>query len=214
MKLTTTAVQDMLEAYPNFVYSAENEFLEGELDFGACYDQVKDKLSIKNGAKDDCIRTDKNYIQDVYVLRVDLCRTVNGWPRVCEIGGRLWKIRVKLAVHESDLHLYPDGAFCLGLKLAPERRLSLVEFARYRVTPFLYRLSYVEKLGLEAARRDLWAEYSHGQKGKLEHRRRLKEIARSGAGRNDPCPCGAGRKFKKCCWDEVREFLKSSPAGG
>ncbi len=19
-------------------------------------------------------------------------------------------------------------------------------------------------------------------------------------GRNDPCPCGSGRKFKKCCW--------------
>lgn len=21
----------------------------------------------------------------------------------------------------------------------------------------------------------------------------------AGAGRNDPCPCGSGRKFKKCC---------------
>jgi len=19
-------------------------------------------------------------------------------------------------------------------------------------------------------------------------------------GRNDPCPCGSGKKFKKCCW--------------
>jgi uncharacterized protein YecA (UPF0149 family) len=25
------------------------------------------------------------------------------------------------------------------------------------------------------------------------------------AGRNDPCPCGSGRKYKKCCW------LKTSP---
>lgn len=23
------------------------------------------------------------------------------------------------------------------------------------------------------------------------------------AGRNDPCPCGSGRKFKKCCWNRV-----------
>jgi uncharacterized protein YecA (UPF0149 family) len=23
--------------------------------------------------------------------------------------------------------------------------------------------------------------------------------SRSTAGRNDPCPCGSGRKFKKCC---------------
>lgn len=21
-------------------------------------------------------------------------------------------------------------------------------------------------------------------------------------GRNDPCPCGSGRKAKKCCWDK------------
>ncbi len=25
------------------------------------------------------------------------------------------------------------------------------------------------------------------------------------AGRNDPCPCGSGLKYKKCCW------LKSQP---
>lgn len=23
-------------------------------------------------------------------------------------------------------------------------------------------------------------------------------------GRNDPCPCGSGRKFKKCCKDKIR----------
>lgn len=23
-------------------------------------------------------------------------------------------------------------------------------------------------------------------------------------GRNDPCPCGSGQKFKKCCIDKVR----------
>ena len=23
-------------------------------------------------------------------------------------------------------------------------------------------------------------------------------------GRNDPCPCGSGKKFKKCCEDKVR----------
>ena len=34
--------------------------------------------------------------------------------------------------------------------------------------------------------------------------RRLREtvvplVARPKVGRNDPCPCGSGRKFKKCC---------------
>ncbi|MBI4549578.1 MAG: SEC-C domain-containing protein [Candidatus Omnitrophica bacterium] len=22
-------------------------------------------------------------------------------------------------------------------------------------------------------------------------------------GRNDPCPCGSGKKFKKCCYDKI-----------
>ena len=24
-------------------------------------------------------------------------------------------------------------------------------------------------------------------------------LVRRGPGRNDPCPCGSGKKFKKCC---------------
>jgi len=28
-------------------------------------------------------------------------------------------------------------------------------------------------------------------------------IERRGSFRNKPCPCGSGRKFKKCCWNKV-----------
>ena len=24
----------------------------------------------------------------------------------------------------------------------------------------------------------------------------------SQVGRNDPCPCGSGKKYKKCCWEK------------
>ena len=27
--------------------------------------------------------------------------------------------------------------------------------------------------------------------------------------RNQPCPCGSGQKFKKCCWDLSDEEIKS-----
>jgi uncharacterized protein YchJ len=27
-------------------------------------------------------------------------------------------------------------------------------------------------------------------------------LGRQEPGRNDPCPCGSGKKFKKCCWNE------------
>jgi uncharacterized protein YecA (UPF0149 family) len=32
------------------------------------------------------------------------------------------------------------------------------------------------------------------------------ETIRIGAkvGRNQPCPCGSGKKYKKCCWDTDR----------
>ena len=28
-------------------------------------------------------------------------------------------------------------------------------------------------------------------------------------GRNDPCPCGSGKKFKKCCWEKRKDFLQT-----
>ncbi len=31
-------------------------------------------------------------------------------------------------------------------------------------------------------------------------------------GRNDPCPCGSGKKYKKCCYDKDRERLLQSSA--
>lgn len=29
-------------------------------------------------------------------------------------------------------------------------------------------------------------------------------------GRNDPCPCGSGQKYKKCCWQKKRTFLSAT----
>lgn len=33
---------------------------------------------------------------------------------------------------------------------------------------------------------------------------RLKPVAPFRVGRNDPCPCGSGKKFKHCCMDKIR----------
>jgi uncharacterized protein YecA (UPF0149 family) len=39
---------------------------------------------------------------------------------------------------------------------------------------------------------------------------RIKPIVRDTprVGRNDPCPCGSGKKFKKCCLETVREISR------
>jgi uncharacterized protein YecA (UPF0149 family) len=35
--------------------------------------------------------------------------------------------------------------------------------------------------------------------GLAHSRRLLRQMRISNPGRNDPCPCGSGRKFKRCC---------------
>lgn len=35
----------------------------------------------------------------------------------------------------------------------------------------------------------------------------IKTIAK-GYNRNHPCPCGSGKKFKKCCWTDSGEYEK------
>lgn len=31
-------------------------------------------------------------------------------------------------------------------------------------------------------------------------------------GRNDPCPCGSGKKYKRCCWNKDREAVSRDHA--
>ena len=38
----------------------------------------------------------------------------------------------------------------------------------------------------------------------LDRMNRYKAAGTIQIGRNDPCPCGSGKKFKHCCWDKLR----------
>lgn len=44
-------------------------------------------------------------------------------------------------------------------------------------------------------------------RAKMQSGYQLKTIRRVKIGRNAPCPCGSGRKFKKCCIDQVQEEI-------
>ena len=77
------------------------------------------------------------------------------------------------------------------------------------VVPFFYRLAYTDRYGLDAAKRDLWGEYSHGDEGFREYENEILSLASQVSGRNDLCPCGSGRKYKRCHLDEV-EYVKRS----
>jgi tetratricopeptide (TPR) repeat protein len=36
-------------------------------------------------------------------------------------------------------------------------------------------------------------------------------MAKNEAGRNDPCPCGSGKKYKKCCWGKTPAAPAADP---
>jgi SEC-C motif-containing protein len=109
----------------------------------------------------------------------------------------------RTGVHEKDLRSWSEGSEWLGLRIigasgdAPGESEGTVEFeAHYRVRESGEDIHHHE-LATFRRRDGRW----YFQDGKL----RGQEPIRSDAprvGRNDPCPCGSGKKHKKCCGKE------------
>ena len=209
MKPSTSDLECLTRCFPGLLYDADANEIAGEIAFCAAYDGGTDQLRI---GTDDAHRQLGSFLCDSYSLRIDLNSIDrNGWPRVYEVGGRHQAISTKHNVDAIDLHFYPDGSCCLGIRFSPERLLTIERFIDELVIPFLYRLSYVDKNGLLAAKRDLWGEYAHGDDGIRQYMKETLDMASRDPGRNELCPCGSGRKFKRCHLDDV-EALKSALA--
>ena len=207
MRLTNHDIEWLEFVHPSLQYRLQAQRITGELDFYARYDSLSGKLQIKDFERDDFIGESNDAISDVFEIEIRLDPESigsNGWPKVYEVGGRVRSIADKWNIDPIDLHLYEDGACCLGIRYAQERNLTLERFLHELVLPFFYRLSYVDRFGLYAARRKLWGEYSHGDAGIREHESKMLDIARRSTGRNRACPCGSGSKYKRCCLDEVQ----------
>ncbi len=206
MRITDSDIRWLRLHFPNLYYDADSHKILGELDFRAVYDQVSGKVTIAGLAEETDFLIQDVFEIEIYVDDLDM----NGWPKVFEVGGKYRRIAEKCEVPIIDLHIYPHNhACCLGLKYRDNQRLCIEDFLDELVIPFFYRLSYTDKFGIDRARRDLWGEYSHGDKGQIEHFLEIVDIARHNPGRNDPCPCGSGKKYKKCHLGEV-ESLKNS----
>jgi hypothetical protein len=200
MKITDRDIRWLRLHFPNLYYDANSHKILGELDFCAVYDQESGKVTIANLAE----QTDF-LIQDVFEIEIYLDDLdMNGWTKVFEVGGKYRRIAEKCEVPIIDLHIYPHNrACCLGLKYRDNQRLCIEDFLHELVIPFFYRLSYTDKFGIDRARKDLWGEYSHGDRGEIEHYLEIMNIVRHNPSRNDPCPCGSGKKYKKCHLGEV-----------
>ena len=207
MKLASRDIKWLEVSFPSLSYKPDDRKIVGELDFRACYDNAASSVRIERLKCNELIRKHENFISDVFEVEFlldDSFIEANGWPKVYEVGGRCESIAKKYGVSVVDLHVYAeDGACCLGIRYSPERSLTIERFLDNLVIPFFYRLSYTDRRGIEAARNDLWGEYSHGEEGHLEHQREMFRIGQQNPGRNERCPCGSGKKYKKCCLDEV-----------
>ena len=84
---------------------------------------------------------------------------------------------------------YQAGTWDLVENEPPPRDMAAFKCWLESATPGLYGK-------LRARHKKLRAIYSHCRK------RARAAVPQEPAGRNDPCPCGSGRKFKKCCMGE------------
>ncbi len=209
MMLRDTELEWLASNFPELTYVPGGRNIVGELRFCAAFDRQSGQLELGDT---DGNRALGAFLCDAFNVKIDLGHLQdNGWPNVFEVGGRCVAIAEQNQCDLVDLHLFRDGACCLGLKYAVERNLTLARFMRELVIPFFYRLSYTDRYGLTAAGNDLWGEYSHGDAGMREYEEEILRFARHNPGRNQPCPCGSGLKYKRCHLDEVEAVKGQQP---
>jgi len=181
--------------FPRLHYNEEENTIVGFLDFSASYDSERDKFVIDPSG--NCEEILENLIRDSYQIRIafsesDTC----GLPKVYEIGGRAREIADKLKINNTrDLHVEENGSCCLGI-FSPSALVQYQEISNFinLLINFFYVLSYREKNHSEP-----WPSYPHGEEGMIEYLRKFKGDENRKVSRNAPCPCGSGKKYKKCC---------------
>ena len=74
---------------------------------------------------------------------------------------------------------------------------TMIERIKEEVVGFLFRIQITraEEIARKEKTRQEKITYSHGDEGADSTVRRTKKKV----GRNQPCPCGSGKKYKKCC---------------
>ena len=209
MKLRTTEFEWLISNFPDLLHEPEPNILVGELGFCADYEPTQGDLRMGKEAD----RNSPHYLCDAFFVRIELDSSdSNGWPEVYEVGGRHVDVAERQFIGVIDLHFFRDSKCCLSIRSGAERGMNIGRFMTELVVPFFYRLSYTERHGIDAARDNLWDEYSHGEEGLREYHREVLDIAGQAPSRNDPCPCGSGRKYKRCHLDEV-DAMRSEPSG-
>ncbi len=201
MNLRKADLEWLAANFPELAYAPADRRISGELRFCAAFDRDSGQLKLGDTDEHRAIDT---FLCDAFMVRIDLGHLLdNRWPTVYEVGGRRFDIAEQNRCDMTDLHFFADGACCLSIRYSAERNLTIERFMSELMTPFFYRLAYTDRYGLTAARNSLWGEYSHGVDGEIEYQDEILRFDRNQPGRNLPCPCGSGLKYKRCHLDEV-----------
>ena len=189
---STLEMQEVNRYFPNLFVS--EDVIKGEIDFS-----VKYKPSISKHNKYwkivPCSSPEQGCIQDVYEIEIRFSELRDGKPKVFEIGGRLKRLAEELNLPIINLHLYPnDEDCCLGIFL-PNPNETLSKFILNKVYPYFVWQAYFSKY----RKIPPVGEWPHDGRGHQEFIWHIRNT-----GRNHPCPCGSGKKFKTCCYNYVR----------
>ena len=196
---------------PDLKFDPSSNEIAGKLSFCAGFDSGSGKIRI---GEDDLAKSMDSFLCDSFLIRIALdFPDKYGRPMVFLSGDRVNRLAKSQSVEPVDLHFYSNGACCLGITYVPDRKQTLEGFLKELLIPFFYRVSFTEKHGIDAARRDLWGEYSHGARGIQEYEGEINDLAKQGLGRNAPCPCGSGRKYKHCHLEEIKAVRLAKAQG-
>ena len=136
------------------------------------------------------------------LTNLDESAPISRWSRGFLTGQdwleNLWNVDLPEAVDEElaavlmTLSFFASRGMAEGLRGELGSSRSLREMAEYNRRVFRTALTAYVRLGRELGE-------VIGQRGARAH----VSIRAVTIGRNDPCPCGSGRKFKKCCGARV-----------
>ena len=188
----------MAKAFPNLVYDSVNRRIVGEINFSALYVEECRKLVI-NPAQNLIDKHPDEYIKDCYSVQIRLSESDwFGLPNVYDIDRRAEKIAEQDDGIESvnDLHVDKSGCCCLGIFTSDEDVEKYCELREFLdlVINFLYYLSFRATF-----KKWPWKGYAHGLDGIAEYANDFKISFGKKHGRNEICPCGSGKKYKRCC---------------
>ena len=206
-------VQKITLEQPGLSYDDKGHRIIGTLEFSAEFDKDSGWLT---PLPEPTEPGNGKAIHDTFEIEIRLefqPSAFNPWPPVIETGGRIQQIMEQRQIADiADMHCYPglsENRCCLGIQAATGSKIEIVKFIRELVIPFFYRVAYVDRFGLPAAKDDLWKEYPHSS---IEaHRQYLAELqSMRKTSRNQPCPCGSGAKYKRCHLAEVEQGTRGA----